>query len=143
MVVNIVFSGVPNCTAYLDDVVVHSTEWGAHVDSLKTVFHRLADASLTLNLAKCEFGKATVTYLGKQVGGGKVRPLEAKVAAITSFPAPTTRRELRRFLGMTGYYRGFCRNFSAVVAPLTDLISPLVQFVWSDRCLGLGVVSGY
>ena len=63
-----------------------------------------------------------------------MRPLEAKVAAITSFPAPTTRRELRRFLGMTGYYRGFCRNFSAVVAPLTDLISPLVQFVWSDRC---------
>ena len=132
--VNIVFSGVPNCTAYLDDVVIHSSEWPAHVDSLRTVFQRLADASLTLNLAKCEFGKATVTYLGKQVGGGQVRPLEAKIAAITSFPVPTTRRELRRFLGMTGYYRGFCRNFSSVAAPMTDLISPLVKFVWSDRC---------
>ena len=65
-----------------------------------------------------------MTYLGKQVGGGQVRPLEAK---ITSFPVPTTRRELRRFLGMTGYYRGFCRNFSSVAAPMTDLISPLVS----------------
>ena len=72
--------------------------------------------------------------MGKQVGGGKVRPLEAKVEAITTFPVPTTRWELRRFLGMTGYYRGFCRNFSSVAAPLTDLISPLVSFVWSDRC---------
>uniref|UniRef100_A0AAQ4PM80 Gypsy retrotransposon integrase-like protein 1 n=1 Tax=Gasterosteus aculeatus aculeatus TaxID=481459 RepID=A0AAQ4PM80_GASAC len=132
--VSSVFSGVPNCTAYLDDVVIHSSEWTAHVDSLRTVFQRLADASLTLNLAKCEFGKATVTYLGKQVGGGQVRPLEEKIAAITSFPVPTTRRELRRFLGMTGYYRGFCRNFSSVVAPMTDLISPLVKFVWSDMC---------
>lgn len=131
---NIVFDGVPNCTAYLDDVVIHSSEWPAHVNSLRTVFQRMADASLTLNLAKCEFGKATVTYLGKQVGGGQVRPLEAKIAAIMSFPVPTTRRELRRFLGMTGYYRGFCRNFSSVAAPMTDLVSPLVKFVWSDRC---------
>ena len=63
-----------------------------------------------------------------------MRRLEAKVTAITSFPVPTTRRELRRFLRITGYYRGFCRNFSSVAAPLTDLISPLVQFVWSNRC---------
>ena len=48
------------------------------------------------------FGKATVTYLGKQVGRGQVRPVEEKVVAITSFPVPSTRREVRRFLGMAG-----------------------------------------
>ena len=132
--VNLVFAGVPNCTAYLDDVVVHSSVWPDHVSSLRTVFQRLADASLTLNLAKCEFGKAKVTYLGKEVGGGQVRPLEGKVAAILSFPVPSNRRELRRFLGMTGYYRGFCRNFSTIAAPLTDLISPAVPFLWSSEC---------
>ena len=51
--------------------------------------------------------------------------------AITSFPVPSTRRELRGFLGMAGYYRGFCRNFSSVVAPLTGLLSPSKPFVWS------------
>ncbi len=87
-----------------------------------------------MNLAKCEFGKAVVTYLGKQVGQGQVRPLSAKVQAILEFPVPETRRQLRRFLGMCGYYRGFCKNFASVVAPLTSLISPSGQFVWTAAC---------
>ncbi|XP_039894583.1 uncharacterized protein LOC120737796, partial [Simochromis diagramma] len=70
------------------------------IDSVGSAAYHLADASLTLNLAKCEFGKATVTYLGKEVGQGKVRPISAKVNAILNFPVPTTRRELRRFLWM-------------------------------------------
>ena len=82
----------------------------------------------------CEFGKATVTYLGRVVGGGQVRPLDAKVSAICNFPAPADRKELRRFLGMVGYYRGFCENFSSVVAPLTDLLSPKVMYQWTEQC---------
>ena len=132
--VSIVLSGVPNCSAYLDDLVIYSSDWLEHLSTLRTVFTRLAEASLTLNLAKCEFGKATVSYLGKQVGQGEVRPIDAKVAAITSYPVPTTRRELRRFLGMAGYYRSFCKNFSTVVAPLTSLFSPSVSFTWTQDC---------
>jgi len=101
---------------------------------LHTVFERLEKATLTLNLAKCEFARATVTYLGKEVGQGQVRPVAAKVSAINEFSIPTTRRELRRFLGMAGYYRSFCRNFSSVVHPLTSLLSPSRAFVWSPEC---------
>lgn len=100
------------------------------------MFEKLSAASLTLNLAKYEFGQGTVTYLGRQVGGGKVRPVEAKVSAIIQFLAPETRCELKQFLGMTGYYRCFCRNFSTVVQPLTDLTSPKVEFVWSPGLSG-------
>lgn len=132
--VNTVFADVPNCTAYLDDVVIHSSTWSEHLASLKMAFQRLESASLTLNLAKCEFGKATVTYLGKQVGRGQVRAITGKVEAIIAFPAPSTRRQLRRFLGMVGYYRTFCKNFSTVVAPLTSLLSPKVPFRWSKDC---------
>ena len=132
--VNIVLEGVPNCNAYLDDLIVYSADWAEHIKLLKMVFGRLAKASLTLNLAKCEFGKATVTYLGRQVGQGQVRPIEAKVAAITAYPAPTTRRGLRQFLGMAGYYRSFCPNFSTVAHPLTSLLSPANAFIWSPRC---------
>lgn len=39
-----------------------------------------------------------------------------------------------RFLGLVGFYRSFCRNFSAVVAPLTDLLKNTAKFVWSLRC---------
>ncbi|KAL0151722.1 hypothetical protein M9458_052948 [Cirrhinus mrigala] len=132
--VNIVLSGVQNCNAYLDDLVIYSSSWSEHLAVLRTVFERLADASLTVNLAKCDFGKATITYLGKQVGQGHVRPVSAKVSAIVEFPVPTIRRELRRFLGMSGYYRCFCRNFSTVVYPLTSLLSPASAFVWTEAC---------
>ncbi len=108
-------------------------DWSQHISLLRTVFERLANASLTLNLAKCEFGQATITYLGKEVGQGQVCLVEAKVTAIAEFPSPTTRRELRRFLGMAGYYRSFCKNFSTIVQPLTSLLSPC-RFLWSDEC---------
>ncbi len=105
---------VPNCDAYLDDIVIYSETWEDHLNTLKMFFERLESASLTLNLTKCEIGKATITYLGKKVGHGWVKPVEA----ILHFLKPHNKRELRRFLGMAGYYRGFCRNCSSVVAPL-------------------------
>ncbi|KAL1254353.1 hypothetical protein QQF64_016582 [Cirrhinus molitorella] len=129
-----VLAGVPNCKAYLDDLVIFSDIWGEHLSVLHAVFSRLRDAYLTLNLAKCVFGQATVVYLGKQVGQGEVKPVEEKVVAITKFPVPTARRELRRFLGMVGYYRNFCKNFSTVVTPLTNLLSPKQHFLWTNEC---------
>lgn len=136
--VNKVLYGFPNCSAYRDDLVICTKTWSDHLYTLRQVFHRLAQASLTLNLAKCEFAKATVTYLGREVGSGQVRPLNAKVAVIMEYPTPTTRRELglglTRFLGMVGYYRNFCKNISSIVQLLTNLLSPKVDFLWSDKC---------
>uniref|UniRef100_A0A3B1IW77 Gypsy retrotransposon integrase-like protein 1 n=1 Tax=Astyanax mexicanus TaxID=7994 RepID=A0A3B1IW77_ASTMX len=132
--INIVLGDIKDCSAYLDDAVVYSADWDSHMKTLREVFCRLKQASLTLNLAKCVFAQATVTYLGVQVGRGQVRPVEAKVKAILEFPLPKTRRCLRRFLGMASYYRRFCRNFSAVVQPLTSLLSPSVNFKWSSAC---------
>lgn len=131
---NKVLDGLEGCAAYLDDVVVFSDTWPQHMERLEKLFIKLATAELTVNLSKCEFAKATVQYLGKIVGKGVVRPVEAKVEAIWNFPVPTNRTELLRFLGMTGYYRSFCPNFSTVVAPLTDLLRKDVPYVWNKVC---------
>lgn len=69
-------------------------------------------ANLTVNLAKCEFARATVTYLGKVVGQGQVRPVEAKVMAVQKFPPPANKKELMHFLGLVGHYCCFCKNLS-------------------------------
>ncbi len=61
-----------------------------------------------------------------------VKPGEAKISAVLEFPMPCNKRELRRFLGMTGYYRSFCPNFSALVSPLTDLLSTNRRFLWTS-----------
>ena len=73
-------------------------------------------------------------YLGHIVGQGHVKPVQAKIEAISSFPAPTTRKQLMSFLGMAGYYRKFCKNFSVIAAPLTNLLKKNVSFNWSDSC---------
>ena len=86
----------------------------------------MREAKLTINLMKSEFGKATVKYLGHIVGQGQVRPLDAKIQTIVKYPIPTSRKELARFLGMAGYYRNFCLNFSEIAAPLTNLLSKKV-----------------
>ncbi len=131
---SIVLSDVSNCEAYLDDVVCYADTWEDHLKTLNDVFKCLRNANLTLNLSKCEFGCATVTYLGKEVGNGQVCPLNSKIQVILDFPVPKTRKELRRFLGMTGYYRCFCKNFSDVASPLTGLLRKAVSFKWSSEC---------
>ena len=61
-------------------------------------------------------------------------PVHAKVSAVEEFPVPTTKKELMRFLGLVGYYRCFCRNFSTVVASLTDLLKTKSKYIWSTSC---------
>lgn len=78
--------------------------------------------------------QATVTYLGKQVGQGHVRPLQAKVEAVSNYPPQITKKEQIKFLGLVGYYSCFCRNFSTVVAPLTDLLKAKTKIIWSILC---------
>uniref|UniRef100_A0A1A8HXS3 Gypsy retrotransposon integrase-like protein 1 n=1 Tax=Nothobranchius kuhntae TaxID=321403 RepID=A0A1A8HXS3_NOTKU len=131
--INTVTAGLDCCSAYLDDLVVHTTSWEDHMKTLTELFDRLAAARLTVNLAKCEFVRATVSYLGKEVGHGFVRMLSDKVKSVSEFPVPRTRRELRRFLEMVGYYRCFCNNFATVVCPLTQLLSPKVPFKWNQE----------
>ena len=72
---------------------------------------------------KREFCKATVKYIGHIVGQGQVRPLGSKIQTIAKFPIPTSRKELARFLGMAGYKRNFCLNFSEIANPLTNFLS--------------------
>ena len=132
--VNSLVSSLEGCEAYIDDLVVYSEDWDVHVQRIRELFRRLAAAKMTVNLAKSEFGGASVSFLGHVVGSGHVRPLSAKVEAILAFPTPTNRKELMRFLGMAGYYRRFCHNFSDVVAPLTNLLRKEVKFIWSSDC---------
>lgn len=131
---NSVVSGLEGCTVYLDDLVVFSDNWYSHLKQLCSMLRHLSEARLTVNLGKCEFAKASLTYLGKVVGNGRVLPIHAKVQAILNFPSPKTKKDLMRFLGLVGYYRSFSRNFLTVVAPLTDLLKGKVKFIWSPSC---------
>ncbi|XP_076032979.1 uncharacterized protein LOC143020443 [Oratosquilla oratoria] len=131
---NIVTAGLVGVHCHLDDLVVFSDSWGEHVDRPRALFAVLAAHSLTVNLAKSEFGHARITFLGHVVGKGEVQPIAAKITAILQYPAPSDKKGVMRLLGMVGYYRRFCPNFSSVVAPLTDLLSTKTYFKWTQAC---------
>ena len=60
-------------------------------------------------------------YLGHTVGNRKVHPLQAKVQAVQDFTQPITKKDVRAFLGLCGYYRSFIPDFSTIATPLTEL----------------------
>ena len=128
LVNNLIFNLV-GCKAYIDDAIIFSKEWERHLQTIRNFFDRLSEAKLTVNLTKSEFCHASLTFLGHLVGQGLVKPAEAKVEAISDFPVPSGNRQLMRFLGMAGYYRKFCYNFSVIAEPLTNLLGKRVKFI--------------
>ena len=133
-VINKVVVDLEGCEAYIDDVIIHSATWEENLRIIREFFERLSRAMLTINLSKSEFGQSQVTYLGHIVEEGEVKPLSAKVEAIANFPRPESKKQLMRFLGMAGYYRRFCPSFAAVAEMLTQLLSKMVKFLWSEQC---------
>ncbi|XP_063334794.1 uncharacterized protein si:ch211-282j22.3 isoform X1 [Pelmatolapia mariae] len=107
--------------AYLDDIVIFSSTWEEHLQHLEKVLGRLQSAGLTVNPAKCAIAKAETEYLGFVIGNGVIKPQVDKVTAIESCPLPETRKQLRSFLGMAGFYHRFIPHFSTRAALLTDL----------------------
>ena len=99
--VNQLIGDLEGCGGYIDDIIVYSDTWEQHILRIRALLKRLVQAQLTVNLSKSEFAHAHVTYLGH------VGPVTAKVEAVMNFPAPVNRKELMRFLGMSGYYRKF------------------------------------
>ena len=82
----------------------------------------LEQANLTANLSKSDFVKAKVIYLGHVIGHAVVTTIKAKVKSIIDYPIPENKKSLMRFLAMAGYNRKFCKSFSEVTAPLTELL---------------------
>lgn len=107
---------------YLDDIAIFSDTWADHVEHLRAVLERLRDAGLTVRAEKCQIGKAEVSYLGHIVGQGCRRPADVKITAVTDYPRPTTKTEIRAFLGLAGYYQHYIRDYSNIASPLTDAL---------------------
>ncbi len=86
------------------------------------VLQRLQEASLTVNPRKCAIAKAETEYLGFVIGKVVIKPQVGKVQAIEGCPHPRTRKELRSFLDMAGFYNKFIPSFSSRASVLTDMV---------------------
>ncbi|BHF62342.1 hypothetical protein SprV_0200532400 [Sparganum proliferum] len=118
-----VLRGLPFVYVYIDDVLVASRDVEEHLQHLTLLFDRFQQFSVTLHPAKCILGATSLEFLGHLIDSNGIRPLPSKVAAIRDFPAPTSKRQLQRFLGMVNFYRRFLPNCADTILPLTNLLS--------------------
>ncbi len=122
--------------AYLDDVVIFSQSWEEHMVHLQHVLQNIEAAGLTINPHKCAVAQREVEYLGYVIGFGQIKPQLGKVEAIQSFPVPTTKKKLRGFLGLVGWYRKFVPHFADKAVVLNNLTkaSAPSKVHWTDEC---------
>ena len=119
---------------YLDDLMVFSNSVEEHFHRLSLVFDRLIEAGLKLKPSKCHLFQKSVKFLGHMVSASGISPIEDKIQAIVQFPVPKDIDGLKRFLGMSGYYRDFIAGYADLVKPLTDLTRKDRIFEWSTSC---------
>ena len=86
------------------------------------MFERLEQHNLKLKASKCEFFKTKVSYLGHVASEEGVETVRKKTEALKSWPIPKNVKDVRAFLGFTGYYRRFIKNFASIARPLNDLL---------------------
>ena len=108
---------------YLDDILIASKSRQDHLEHLRQVLERLQTAGLSINLAKCQFGKSPIDFLGHRVDKNGAAPLPSKVEAITKFEKPTTVKGIQEFVGMINFYHKFVPNVAALLRPLFQAVS--------------------
>lgn len=117
---------------FFDDILVYSPDFDTHMIHLQEVLQLLAHHRLFAKFSKCEFAVSQVAYLGHLVSKEGVSADPEKLQAIQDWPIPVSITALRGFLGLTGYYRRFVRNYAAITTPLTELLKHN-KFLWGPQ----------
>eukprot|EP00752_Nemacystus_decipiens_P012408 g10995.t1 len=107
---------------WLDDIDFYSKTFGEHLELIRKVVKILIKHGYTGNSFKSEFFLSEIEFLGVMVGRDGIRPAPSKIKAVQELAIPTTVGEVRSFLGLAGYLRGFVEDFSAITAPISDLL---------------------
>jgi hypothetical protein len=106
---------------FFDDILIYRNSWEDHVRHVDKVLQLLKEQQLYAKPSKCFFGVKEVEYLGHIVSHEGVKVDPNKIKAMMDWPIPKTLKNLRGFLGLTGYYRKFVRHYGRIEAPLTTL----------------------
>ena len=106
---------------FIDHILIYSGSGEEHAEHLRIVLQTLQEHRLYAKLSKCQFWLDSVAFLGHIVSTEGVSVDPKKVEAILNWKPPTSVTEIRRFLGLAGYYRKFVEGFSKIASPLTRL----------------------
>lgn len=110
------------CVVYLDDILIFSTSLEEHIQSIRKIFKKLSEHNLKVQFDKCSFLKRETEFLGHVLTEEGMKPNPNKIKCIEEYPLPTTEKQLRGFLGLTGYYRKFIEGYAKLAQPMTKYL---------------------
>ncbi|MCH89143.1 hypothetical protein A2U01_0010036, partial [Trifolium medium] len=117
---------------FFDDILIYSKDWKSHLKHLEEVLELLSVHSLVANKKKCYFAQNTVEYLGHIITCDGVAVDPSKVVSVLQWPQPKNVKGVSGFLGLTGYYRKFIRDYGKIARPLTELTKK-DSFKWGEE----------
>lgn len=125
---------IPRVYHYVDDFIILSATFEEHIEILREVAKRLREANLTISKGKSLFCYKRVTFLGYILAEEGLLANPERVKPIVEYKKPTTVKEMRRLIGMIGWYRRFLPNIAETLAPLTDLTKgdSKKKLVWNE-----------
>ncbi|KAK8768579.1 hypothetical protein V5799_014956 [Amblyomma americanum] len=121
---------LPHVAVHFDDILVTGRTDEDHWKNVSSVLRRLQEAGLRLKLAKCEFMKETVEYLGHVITSKSLQPSLKNIEAVLSAPKPRDCKTLQSYIGLTNFYRKFIPQLSTVLHQLNNLLSPGTLRPW-------------
>lgn len=122
-----------SCMMYLDDIISFANDLKGMIESLRRVLTKLREANMKLQPEKCDFLRKEVLFLGHKVTQDGIFPDNSKFDAIKNFRTPTNKKQVRSFLGLTGFYRKFIQDYGKIAAPLHKLTSPIIEMKWENK----------
>lgn len=118
---------------FMDDILIYSKSLEDHLQHLELILQLLQKHQLCAKLSKCSFATTKLDYLGHIISAEGVATDPEKTRVMADWPIPSNLTELRGFLGLTGYYRKFVKNYGIMAKPLTVLLQKGVKFEWSPQ----------
>ena len=131
-IMHIVFKKFSFVEIYLDDITIHSKTLDEHFKHIREVIKACKEASLSLNIKKCNWCAIEISLLGHIISRQGVAMDPKKISAIKDRKAPKNVKDVQVFLGICNYYRRFIKNFAGIALPLTVLLQKDTPFVWAD-----------
>ena len=128
-----VFAHIPNAHQIHDDLIVATQTLEEHVQVIEECMKAIAEAGLTLNPAKCFFGRDEISFWGMIYGTDGVRPDPVKVEALDYITTPTNKEDLISFLCMMQSNADFISNFAKKSVLFRDLTKGRANFKWTKE----------
>lgn len=118
---------------YLDDILIYSANEEDHLEHIESVLKILKANNLYARKDKCEFFVAAIGFLGHVFENGTIQVDTTKTDAISTWPVPQSKKDVRSFLGLARYYQRFVKDFAKIAAPLDDCTKKDTEWLWSSE----------